>query len=127
MQRREPYGLTKPCPKCPFRSDIEPYIRPARVREIERSLVRAEFPCHETTGVKGEASAEGGTMHCAGALILMEKEGWSSQMMRISERVGLYDHRKLDMVAPVYETFDEMHAAHVRAERTTKKRAGGIL
>lgn len=100
-----PYSLTSPCKECPFRNDIKPYIREARVREIERSLVRSEFPCHKTPET-----------HCAGALILMEKEGRSSQMMRIAERLGMYDRTKLNMNAPVYESFRAMVQAHRKAK-----------
>lgn len=108
----KPYGITKPCTLCPFRSDVRPYLTAARVREIERSLDRAEFPCHETTGAKtGEERPHSEHMHCAGALILLEKLERPSQMMRISERLGMYDARKLDMGAPVFESFDEMASA----------------
>lgn len=115
MADRKPYGLTKPCSHCPFRSDIRPFLTPERVREIARSLVRAEFPCHETTGAKeGERAPESEWKHCAGALILLEKVGRPSQMMRIAERLGMYDARKLDMAAAVYESFEDMVSAQPR-------------
>jgi hypothetical protein len=128
-EKRNPYGLTSPCDNCPFRSDVKPYIRAARVREIERSLVRSEFPCHKT--MKHEDDGEegsvyvpsGGEIHCAGALILMEKEGRSSQMMRISGRLGLYDPSKLKMDAPVYDSFSAMHAAAKASETERAKPA----
>jgi len=78
------YRLTRPCTLCPFRSDIRPYLTKSRVQEIERSLDRAEFPC------------------------LLEKLERPSQMMRICERIGMYDRRKLDMDAPVFESFEDM-------------------
>jgi len=110
MAADRPYGLTKPCAKCPFRKDITPYLRKARVREIERSLARAEFPCHQTTkhDDEGEQVRTGGEVHCAGALILLEKLNRPSQMMRISERLGMYDASKLDMDAPVFDSFRDM-------------------
>jgi hypothetical protein len=43
----------------------------------------------------------------------MEKEGRSSQMMRIAERLGMYDHTKLDMDAPIYDSFDDMIDAQI--------------
>lgn len=46
--------------------------------------------------------------HCAGALILLEKIERPSQMMRIAERLGIYDRFKRDMDAPVYESFERM-------------------
>ena len=112
--------MTKPCANCPFRNDIKPYLRSDRVREIERSLVRAEFPCHKTTDHddSGDQVPTGHETHCAGALILMEKEGRSSQMMRIAERLGMYDPSKLDMSAPVFNSFDEM----AKAQRCPRKK-----
>lgn len=114
MSTSNPYGLTTPCKDCPFRTDIKPYLRPGRLEEIQEGLERGEFPCHKTTTL--EDDPEGGSrrtntnkeMHCAGALILKEKLGESSQMMRIAERLGLYDHTKLDMDAPVYDSWEEM-------------------
>jgi len=114
---RHPYGLTTPCNNCPFRSDGQGItLHRARVREIERSLVRAEFPCHKTTEERHDAEDESyidssNSMHCAGALILLEKLKRPSQMMRICERLGVYDHRKLDMKAPVYRSFRAMETA----------------
>jgi hypothetical protein len=97
---RKPYGLTSPCAHCPFRKDIQAYLTEDRVREIEQSLVRSEFPCHETTVDSEDEDGNSAriatrdSMHCAGALILLEKEGRSSQMMRIAERLGMYDASK---------------------------------
>jgi len=108
------YGLTSPCDNCPFRSDIQSYLRPERVREIQQSLVRSEFPCHKTMAYDGEDGAPqetAHTQHCAGALILLERLELPSQMMRICERLSLYDRRKLNMKAPVFDSFDEMVAA----------------
>lgn len=135
-EKTKPYGLTKPCDDCPFRTDVRPYLRAERVFEIQQSLVHAEFPCHKTTWAKGAERAGDGTyirsgkeMHCAGALILLEKLEQPSQMMRICERLGMYDRRKLDMTAPVYDTFEDMaQAQEVELRRPvspkkTKKRA----
>jgi len=51
------------------------------------------------------------SQHCAGALILMEKMKRPSQMMRIVERLGMYDATKLQMDAPVFSSFEEMAEA----------------
>lgn len=106
----KPYGMTTPCAKCPFRNDIRPYLRADRVREIEESLVRSEFPCHTTVehDDEGEWRQTGKEIHCAGALILLEKLHRPSQMMRIAGRLKMYDPTKLAMDAPVYDSFDEM-------------------
>ena len=113
------YTLTKPCPKCPFRSDIRPYLRPARVREITESLARGEFPCHETVAYNddGEGVITKKSQHCAGALIVIERMERPSQMIRIMERLGFYDRRMLNMRAPVYASFTAMIRAAQREER----------
>lgn len=107
------YYLTRPCAKCPFRTDREPYLRGERAEEIVDSLRSgAEFPCHETLDYSAEEVDEYGagepartdkTTFCAGALIMLENSDGPNQIMRISERLGLYDHTKLDKNAPVYD------------------------
>lgn len=124
MNGHNPYGMKTPCVNCPFRRDIPAYLTKGRVREIERSLIRAEFPCHKTTAhdEDGDRVNSGKEMHCAGALILCEKEEKPSQMMRIAERLRMYDASKLDMDAPVFDTFDEMvEAQEDRPRRRAKK------
>lgn len=124
QKKKEPYGMTSPCPKCPFRNDIPGYLTPARVTEIERSLVNAEFPCHLTTNLDDQDEDEqfyyptGDEVHCAGALILLEKLERPSQMMRIAERIGMYDMRKLDMAAPVFSSFAAMKRAQPKRGRS---------
>lgn len=119
MQEKQPYRLIRPCARCPFRTDIPAYLHPERVEEIEQGLVRGEFPCHETTGAEdedGDRQHGDNETHCAGALILLEKLDRPSQMMRIAERLGLYNRTKLDMASPVYDTFEEMYQACLDAE-----------
>jgi hypothetical protein len=48
------------------------------------------------------------SLQCAGALIFAEKNGNATQMMRIAERLGMYDPRKLNMDADVFDDIDEM-------------------
>lgn len=107
------YDLRKPCDNCPFRNDIQPYIRPERVEEI----VGAAFACHKTTkhDDDGEHIENDKEQHCAGSLILHEKMEQPHQMMRICERIGFYDRTKLDMDAPVYDSVEEMIEAHEEA------------
>lgn len=110
------YNLRRPCPHCPFRSDIDPYIRAERAVEIARSLVRSEFPCHQTTVEDPEDESQRITTrsseHCAGALIMLEKANEPSQMMRICQRIGFYDPSALDMDAPVYDSPADFIDAH---------------
>lgn len=127
------YDLRRPCAKCPFRTDIKPYIRHGRALEIAAGLERGEFTCHQTTvdseDDEGECERVDGpdAQHCAGALIMLEAEGHPSQMMRIAERLRgkdggpMYDPSKLDMTAPVYQSRDEFIDAHREAERPRRK------
>jgi len=96
------------------------------VREIQQSLYGgAQFPCHLTTDWRDDDDGEGAyiptgeEIHCAGALILMEKEGRANQMMRIAERLGMYDHEQLAMDSPVFASFRAMIAA-----QTSRRRRG---
>lgn len=109
--RRDPYSLHKPCANCPFRTDIEPFLRRARAREIVRDIERGEFICHKTIDYENRRNDEGEKV-CAGSLIMQEKSGRIGQMTRICERLGMYDRSLLDMDAPVFAT----PTAFVRAQ-----------
>lgn len=67
-------------------------------------FAQGAFHCH-LTGETDEETSElvptAESKHCAGALIFLEKRDRPNQMMRISERLGLYDRTKLNMDAPV--------------------------
>lgn len=103
------YDLTKPCADCPFRSDKRFPLNEGRVEDIVYGLYNnATFSCHKTTTAKGRSSDHKNAQHCAGALIFLENQDRPHQMMRICERLGMYDRRKLDMDFPVYDTMEEM-------------------
>ena len=112
------YDLTEPCDNCPFRTDKLFYLGVGRAEEIAGSLDRSTFACHKTTRFNddGEHTPHKKEKHCAGALIMLEKEEQPSQMMRIAERLGMYDMRKLNMDAPVYESREEFIDAQYDAE-----------
>ena len=67
--------------------------------------VAGEFPCHKACDLNKQdefkEKKNGKTPHCAGALIFLEKREEPHQMMRIAERLGMYDHTKLNMKARV--------------------------
>ena len=115
------YTLPRPCKNCPFRSDIKGYLTKARVRQIIDGITRQQstFSCHKTnefeTGDDGwtETVETANSHHCAGALIFLERLDQPNQMMRIAERIGLYNRRKLDMDSPVH-TAKSMIAAQPR-------------
>lgn len=105
------FDLVRPCPQCPFRTDVGAYLRGDRAVEIAQSLARgADFPCHKTTVTdpddESQRAATGESQFCAGALIALERSDAPNQAMRFAERLGLYDPSKLDMDAPVGTLYD---------------------
>lgn len=107
------FDLKKPCANCPFRTDIVFPLERERVEEIIHSISRQDqtFACHKTTRHDpdtGEHVHSKTEQHCAGALIFLERADNPNQMMRISERLGLYDRTKLQMDAPVFIDGDDM-------------------
>lgn len=109
------FKQTKPCKKCPFRTDAPGYLKRARAERIAADLDENSFVCHETIDYNAgdiEPCETDRTQHCAGALIMREHMGRPSQMMRIGERLGLYDHRRIDMDAPVHRCDQNFIAAH---------------
>lgn len=89
------YDMKKPCDNCPFRRKGGIRLHPDRVKEI--STHDGEFPCHKTTVDDGDGDLveHEGSLHCAGFLIFRELTRTPGQMMRICERIGIYDPRKL--------------------------------
>ena len=92
------YNMTSPCEECPFLEDSGFSMRALLAHSS------GEFACHKACIVNDDGMFEARsekTPHCAGALIFLEKANLPHQMMRIAERVGLYDRSKLDMQAHV--------------------------
>ena len=95
------YAMTEPCDACPYLNGSG---------FTWRSLVQhasGEFACHKTCELSGESGTfepKEKSLHCAGALIFLEKQNAPHQMMRICERIGMYDRTKLNMAAPVVES-----------------------
>lgn len=93
------YNLHTPRSECPFLKGS---------RFTQRRLAQfasGEFPCHKQSVLNEndefKERADGKTNHCAGALIYLEKRNAPHQMMRICERLGVYDRTKLEMDAKV--------------------------
>lgn len=90
--------LTSPCVECPFRSNM------AHAFPVEwlHEAAAGAFHCHMTGCLEdGEYVSTKSSHACAGALIFLEKRGEPSQMMRIAERLGVYDWWRLDLKADV--------------------------
>jgi hypothetical protein len=116
------FSMTVPCGNCPFRKTGGIRLHPSRAREIGKMMLHpggGMFPCHKSVDYEkadpdsGDHAPTPGEVHCAGALIFAEKNGNATQMMRISERFGDYDHRKLtdESTAMVFDSLSEMVAA----------------
>lgn len=93
------FNLKKPCKECPFikGSCTNITLREGRLEEIVKDI-RSDmsFICHKTLDNKEKE-------HCGGALIFLEKENNPNQMMRIAERIGLYDRHKLHIDADIID------------------------
>jgi hypothetical protein len=115
--------LKTPCAGCPFRNDRRPYLTVGRAEQIVESItdLQQSFQCHKTVEWQEEPDGtetpltKEGDQHCAGALIMLEKMERPNQWMRIAERLGCYDRSRLKMDAPVYDSGEEMIAAHEAA------------
>lgn len=122
------FDLVRPCKDCPFRTDVTPYLTARRVREITGALIRRDqtFACHKTikSDEDGDTYATGESQHCAGATIMLERLGRPNQMMRIAERLRVYDRSKLDLAAPVYATPALMAAAQRRGNKSLVREGG---
>ncbi len=118
------YDLHVPCNNCPFLKRGGIPLTPARVMEIAGPR-RGEFPCHKTVVRFDDDEDEDGdnyddrkAKHCAGALIYAEKIQKPHQMMRICERLGMYDAKALmankavtDLVCDSFRELQEVHRA----------------
>lgn len=112
--------LRRPCPNCPFRTDIRPFLSAARAEEIVLAITEQQqtFQCHKTVHYMEDEDGEEthsqtpDDQHCAGALIMLEKMEQPNQWMRIAERLGCYDRTKLHMESPVYDDGEQMIEAH---------------
>lgn len=99
------YTMTSPCEQCPFLAT--PNMKRGFTLQRLKEFAESEFPCHQTASSVededgfSEYRANDKSVHCAGALIFNEKRGYANQMMRICERLGVYDAGKLDMGAKV--------------------------
>lgn len=115
------FEMTKPCKNCPFRTDsLKGWLGKNRAKEIAFAIIQQQgtFPCHKTVDYdsdeEGEGVANGDSQHCAGAMIMLEHMEKPNQMMRIAERIGLYDMRKLDMKSPVFKNDKQFIKHHAR-------------
>lgn len=104
--------LKRPCKNCPFRKDVVPFLRPARVRQILTDITVHDqsFVCHNTIDYEeDEPVIDQQSQHCAGASIFLMQTGQPNQAMRIASRFGLFNADALDMeTVPVFENAGDM-------------------
>lgn len=121
------YDMKKPCDNCPFRRGTPMRLTKGRVKEIAGMMLSTtggEFPCHKTTVPASDDDCERTdtkhSKHCAGALIFAEVHKTSTQMMRICERLRMYDYKALmankAVVAEVFGSVQEMLKHHTRPD-----------
>lgn len=94
------YTQTTPCKECPF---LKSMAHAFTIKRLMEFACEGSFPCHKSAEINedNEFVAKQNSVACAGALIFLEKRNQPNQMMRISERLGMYDYRKLNMEADV--------------------------
>lgn len=104
--------LKKPCADCPFRRKGGVRLSAKRIEQIVGCVAPEDgqggrFPCHKTTGVAG--GKDRSNRSCAGGIIFGYKQGVSSQMTRIEERLGLIPKEFADGKWPeIFNDIDEM-------------------
>jgi len=118
------FSLKKPCKNCPFlKEEHQPknsgWLGRERAKGIYASMVIQDysFPCHKTTTPdedEMESKVTETTQHCAGALILLDKENHANQMSRIAMRLGMYDPQLLEDRENVVDTGIEFIDVHTR-------------
>lgn len=99
------YKLTKPCENCPFVAGKHSDGWLGYKRALEISESNTEFVCHKTKDSDNP-------QHCAGKLIMSENQKAPHQMMRIAERLGIYNKQELIMDSNVFDDPYEMAQAH---------------
>lgn len=110
------FNLKKPCSDCPFRKDVTGFLGEARTKDITDVLKNdGTFACHKTTGLKtGKKVPAIKHSHCAGAMLLLEKEqGINSNLpLRLAIAFGWLQVDALQGADLIFDTFQEMINHH---------------
>jgi hypothetical protein len=106
------FYLKSPCLHCPFRADkTRCVLRAQRAKAIAKSLLSGEmFPCHETVNHSRRNRKK--EKHCAGALIILEREKKPNEFMQVFARLGYYATDKMKLTTPVFKTMAEFVKAN---------------
>lgn len=102
-----------PCKTCPFRTGPNGlrHLGTERAEEIVGSVLQGgqTFTCHDDI-----SKPRSKRQHCVGVMLMLEKIDRPNQMMRVAERLGMYDRTKLVGADAVFDDFDEWVAAQGR-------------
>lgn len=91
-----------PCAKCPFRKDVPIYLNIERRQQIVEDVTDgAPFWCHQSVEFYEDEDGYDepdttDSVECAGAVKALLQSGGSSQMSRISQRLGMADLDKTE-------------------------------
>lgn len=98
------FDLKTPCKDCPFRPSVQFSLAPGRRRDIAESLKDDHnvFPCHKTAHRHKK-----NRQHCAGAMLLLFKEGRTNIMMRIAMMRGKLNPEQMKPTDDIYPTLDD--------------------
>lgn len=100
------FERVKPCKTCPFLTGGEGlrHLGTDRAAEIVHSVRDRQetFTCHDDL-----PKPESKRQHCVGVMLMLEKINRPNQMMRICERMGMYDRTKLVGADSVFDDFDD--------------------
>lgn len=106
------FDMKKPCAQCPF-ARAGAVLEADSARNILGQFADGSggtFPCHKTAevGDDGLFDATPESQHCIGALAFAEKQGVSTNFMRVAGRLGVYDPAAAEACADlVYDDMDE--------------------
>jgi hypothetical protein len=70
--------MKKPCNNCPYRKDVEPFVRPERMEGLMKDDT---FVCHKT--IQGEMSDR---KQCAGHMLLLKNK---NLYYNLAEKLGI--------------------------------------
>lgn len=110
-----PYVM-HPCDNCPFRKDaILGWLGRQRAVEIATGVAETSFTCHKTNDINDQGQTEVTThsRHCAGAALVLQKEGIKNQHMQVADwlNVAYYeDIRGKERVFSCLADFIEHHS-----------------
>lgn len=106
------FDLKKPCGGCPFLKENNLRLSKRKKQKFVNDILKKEyaFVCHRTT--KEYCGKEGKRNHCAGALIIMEKNQINTRVLRIAITLGGYNPDLLKLDSPVFDNFQDFVEAY---------------